>query len=140
MIYRVILGLAGIAFFATVRGWRRRRRDAAARKTPVLTVSYGDTGLENTLYRVAIECGAAAAGRTFTWSRDGDRDSVSQPRPVQTGAWIPLENGVEICFEGEAFLHGDFWTFPARSAADTVTMKARRRGSPSARGRAKRRR
>ena len=139
MIVRVITGLVALAFFATVRGWRRRSRDAA-RKVPTMTVRNGYTGLENPLYRVVIERGGAANGATFRWSSDGERDTASQVLPVQTGTWISLGNGIDVRFEGETFAPGDFWTFHARSAADTLTIKARRRGAPSARGRAKRRR
>jgi Family of unknown function (DUF6519) len=139
MIARVIAGLAAIAFFGAVRRWRRRKRHAKE-NPPMMTVRYGYTGLENQTYRVAIERGSPNAA-TFTWSRDGERGSARQSVPVQAGTWIQLEDGIEVRFAGDrAFSPGDFWTFPARSAADTVTMKARRRGAPSARGRAKRRR
>jgi hypothetical protein len=139
MIVRVITGLVALAFFATVRGWRRRSRDAA-RKVPTMTVRNGYTGLENPIYRVVIERGDAANGATFTWLRDGERDSTSPAAPVQAGSWISLGDGIDVRFEGDTFAPGDFWTFHARSAADTLTIKARRRGAPSARGRAKRRR
>ena len=139
MIVRVIAGLFAIAFFATVRGLRRRSRRAKA-NPPTMTVRHGYTGLENPLYRVVIERGGAANGATFTWSRDGERDSTSPAAPVQAGSWISLGDGLDVRFEGDTFAPGDFWTFHARSAADTLTIKARRRGAPSARGRAKRRR
>jgi uncharacterized protein DUF6519 len=139
MIVRVIAGLVAIAFFAAVRGLRRRSRQKKA-IPPAMTVRNGYTGLENPLYRVVIERGGAADGATFRWSRDDERDTASQTLPVQAGTWISLGNGIDVRFEGDAFEPGDFWTFPARSAADTVTKKARRRGAPSARGRAKRRR
>jgi hypothetical protein len=139
MIFRIIAGLAAIAFFASVRGLRRRRRDAAANAS-TLTVRNGYTGLENPLYRVVIEAGGPPGSATFRWSRDGERDSAGRTAPVQAGTWISLEHGIDVQFDGQTFAAGDFWTFPARSAADTVTMKARRRGAPSARGRAKRRR
>ncbi len=140
MIVRVIAGLFAIAFFASVRGLRRRSRRAKA-NPPAMTVRNGYTGLENPTYRVVIERGGPPNAASFTWSRDGERDSARKNIPVQTGTWIPLENGIEVRFAGDhMFSPGDFWTFPARSAADTVTMRARRRGAPSARGRAKRRR
>jgi|GEM_PF-2662982 len=140
MIVRVIAGLFAIAFFATVRGLRRRARREKA-KPAMMTVRNGYTGLENPLYRVVIERGGSAGVASFSWSRDGDRDASRQTVPVQADAWIPLGNGIDVRFAGDGtFAAGDFWTFPARSAADTITMKARRRGAPSARGRAKRRR
>jgi len=139
MIVRVIAGLFAIAFFATVRGLRRRSR-RAKQTPPTITVRNGYTGLENPTYRVVIERGGPANAATFTWSREGERDSGSPAGPVAAGAWISLGNGIDVRFEGDTFAPGDFWTFPARSAADTVTMKARRRGAPSVRGRAKRRR
>ena len=139
MIFRVIAGLAAIAFFATVRSLRRRRRDAAANAS-ALTVRNGYSGIENPLYRVVIETGGPPGSATFRWSRDGDRDTAGRTSPVQTGTWIPLGDGIDVQFDGQTFAAGDFWTFPARSAADTVTMRARRRGAPSAHGRAKRRR
>jgi len=137
MIVRIITGLAAILFFATVRGLRRRSRLKKA-DPPLITVRNGYTGLENPVYRVAIERGGAADAATFTWSRDGERDTVSQSIPVQAGSWISLGDGIDVRFDGVTFAPGDFWTFPARSAADTVTMKARRKGARSARGRAKR--
>jgi len=139
MIFRVIAGLAAIAFFATIRRVRRRRRDAAANAS-TLTVRNGYTGLENPHYRVVIEVGGAPGSATFRWSRDGERDTAGRTNPVQTATWISLGDGIDVQFEGQAFAAGDFWMFPARSAADTVTLKARRKGTPSARGRAKRRR
>ena len=140
MIARVIAGLAAIAFFSAVRGWRRRARHAKE-NPPMMTVRNGYTGLENQLYRVEIHRGGPPSTATLTWSREGDRDSARQNVPVQAGTWIPLEDGIEVRFSDDrTFSPGDFWTFPARSAVDTVTMKARRRGAPSARGRAKRRR
>jgi hypothetical protein len=140
MIVRVVAGLFAFALFATVRGWRRRSRRDAPAKPPMLTVRNGYTGLENPLYRIVIERGGPLGAATFTWSRDGERDSASRSYPVDSASWNPLGDGIDVRFEGDTFAPGDFWTFPARSAADTVTMKARRRGSPSARGRAKRRR
>ena len=139
MIVRVATGLFAFAVLATVRGLRRRAR--RKRETPPsMTVRNGYTGLENLWYRVVIERGGPANVATFRWSRDGERDTTSTSIAVQAGSWISLGNGTDICFEGETFAPGDFWTFPARSAADTVTKKALRRGAPSARGRAKRRR
>ncbi|HEV2738047.1 MAG TPA: hypothetical protein VGU66_05660 [Candidatus Elarobacter sp.] len=140
MIVRVIFGLVAVAFVATVRGLRRRSRRRAAGETPTITVRSGYTGLENPLYRITIELGGSAGVATFMWSRDGERNAVRKRGVVQTGTWIPLENEVDVRFDGETFEAGEFWTFPARSAADTVTLKARRRGAPSARGRAKHRR
>ena len=139
MIVRIITGLVAIALLATVRGFRRRSRQKKA-TPPTMTVRNGYTGLENPLYRVVIERGGPADGATFRWSRDGERDTVSQANPVQAGSWISLGDGIAVRFEGETFAPGDFWTFPARSAADSVTMRARRKGAPSAHGRAKRRR
>jgi uncharacterized protein DUF6519 len=139
MIFRVIAGLIALTLVATVRGLRRRARREKS-KPPMMTVRNGYTGLENPIYRVVIERGGPAAVATFRWSRDGERDPAPQSDPVQAGTWIALGNGIDVRFEGATFSPGDFWTFPARSAADTVTMKARRRGAPSARGRAKRRR
>lgn len=38
---------------------------------------------------------------------------------VQPGQWLPLENGVEVRFEGAGELRtGDYWLIPARSAAE----------------------
>ncbi len=139
MIFRIIIGLVAIAFVGAARGLRRRRRDAAANAS-TLTVRNGYTGLENPLYRVVIETGGVPGAATFRWSRDGERDSDRHTDPVHTGTWISLGDGIDVQFDGQTFAAGDFWTFPARSAADTVTLKARRRGAPSARGRAKRRR
>ena len=139
MIVRVVTGLFAFALLATVRGLRRRAR--RRRETPPsMTVRNGYTGLENLLYRVVIERGGPANAATFRWSRDGESGTASASIPVRAGSWISLGDGIEICFEGATFAPGDFWTFPARSAADTVTKKALRRGTPSARGRAKRRR
>ena len=139
MIVRVATGLFAFAILATVRGFRRRAR--RKRETPPsMTIRHGYTGLENLWYRVVIERGGPASAATFRWSRDGEAGTTSTPMPVQAGSWIALGSGIDICFEGDAFAPGDFWTFPARSAADTVTKKALRRGAPSARGRAKRRR
>jgi hypothetical protein len=139
MIVRVIAGLVAIAFFAAVRGLRRRSR-RAKQTPPAMTVRNGYTGLENPTYRVVIERGGPVNAATFTWSREGERDSGSAAGPVAAGSWIALEHGIAVCFDGDTFSAGDSWTFPARSAADTVTMKARRRGAPNARGHAKRRR
>ena len=139
MIVRVATGLFAFAVLATVRGLRRRARRKRA-TPPSMTVRNGYTGLENLLYRVVIERGGPADGATFRWSRDGEPGTTSASIPVQAGSWISLGNGIDICFEGETFAPGDFWSFPALSAADTVTKKALRRGAPSARGRAKRRR
>ena len=139
MIVRVIFGLVAIAFVATVRGLRRRSRRLAA-DAPTLTVRGGYTGLENPLYRVTVELAGSAGVATFKWSRDGERNAVPRRGVAHTGTWIPLEDGIDVRFDGERFEAGDFWTFPARSAADTRTIKALRRGAPSARGRAKRRR
>ncbi len=105
-----------------------------------MTVRSGYTGLENPVYRVTIELGGAAGTATFMWSRDGERNARRRRGVVQAGQWIPLEDAIDVRFEGETFAAGEFWTFPARSAADTVTLKARRRGAPSARDRAKPRR
>jgi hypothetical protein len=140
MIPRIIAGLAAIAFFSAGRGGPRPPR-LAKENPPMMTVRNGYTGLENQLYRVVIERGGPANAATFMWSRDGERDSARRSVPVQAGTWIPLEDGIEVRFSDDrTFSPGDFWTFPARSAADTITMKARRRGAPSARGRAKHRR
>ena len=65
MIFRVIAGLAAIAFFATIRRVRRRRRDAAANAS-TLTVRNGYTGLENPHYRVVIEVGGAPGVSTIS--------------------------------------------------------------------------
>lgn len=43
------------------------------------------------------------------WDSDGER-------PVEFGAWIPLEDGVEVWFEPGAFAVGDYWLIPARTA------------------------
>jgi len=138
MIVRVLFGLAALGFVAALRGLRRRSKRRAAGTPATLTVRSGHTGLENPLYRVTIERGGPPDGATFTWSRDGERAVLRGT--VSAGTWTPLEDGIEVCFDGDTFAAGDFWTFPARSAADTVTLKARRKGAPSARGRAKRRR
>jgi hypothetical protein len=140
VIVRVLFGLVAIGFVAAVRGLRRRARYRTAGEPPTITVRSGYTGLENVLYRITIELGGAAGAATFMWSRDDARNARRRRGVVQTGAWIPLDDGVDVRFEGETFAAGDFWTFPARSAADTITLKARRRGAPSARGRATRRR
>ena len=141
MIFRVITGLFAIGFFAAVRGLRRRSRRAAAERAPMMTVRNEYSGLENRVYRIEIERGGSADGATFSWSRDDDRTGARQHVAVQAGTWVPLEDGLDVRFDGGAALSaGDFWTFPARSAADTRTLKARRRGAPTARGRAKRRR
>ena len=125
MIVRVATGLVAFALLAMVRGLRRRSR--AKRSPPSMTVRNGYTGVENPIYRVVIERGGPANAATFRWSRDGERDTTSQAEPVQAGSWISLGNGIDVRFEGENFAPGDFWTFPARSAADTVTKRARRR-------------
>ncbi len=142
MIVRVIAGLLGFALVASVRGLRGRARRRAASAVPSLTIRSAFTGLENMSYRVLIDHGGPPAEATFTWSRDGERRTGRQNVPVQCDTWITLENGIDVRFDGgDTFATSDFWTFPARSAADTVTLKARRRGSkPSARGRATRRR
>lgn len=141
MIFRVITGLIALVLVATVRGVRRRARRAAAEHAPMITVRNEYTGLENRVYRIEIESGGSADGATFSWSRDDDRTGARQDVPVQAGAWVCLEDGLDVRFDGgDTFSTGDFWTFPARSAADTRTIKARRRGEPTARDRAKRRR
>ena len=140
MIVRVLIGLFGFAVVAVVRGQRRRARRDKAMRAATMTVRSSYAGPENLLYRVTIERGGPAAGATFTWSRDGER-GVREASALQPGAWISLENDIDVRFDGTAFAPGDFWTFPARFAADTVTTKGRRRGAkPSARGRATRRR
>ena len=139
MIVRVVLGVFAFAFVAMVRRKRRRARHDAAASRSTITVRSGYAGDENPIYRVAIERGGPPGTATFTWSRDGERDAARHADAVQTGTWIALANGPDVCFEGTLFRAGDFWTFAARSAADTVTLRARRRGSkPSARGRATR--
>ncbi|HEY0383134.1 MAG TPA: DUF6519 domain-containing protein [Candidatus Elarobacter sp.] len=139
MIVRVVAALFAVAFFATVRGMRRRSRSrrAAPRIVATLTVRTGYTGLENALYRVTIERGGTAGAATFAWSRDDRRAGARTIAPVQVGPWMMLEDGVEICFAGEAFETGEYWTFPARIAADSLTLNARSRGKGS--GRSKRR-
>jgi hypothetical protein len=39
--------------------------------------------------------------------------------PVATD-WVELENGIEVCFSGEAFRSGDYWTIPARPATGSI--------------------
>jgi hypothetical protein len=141
MIVRVLLGLVTFGIVALVRGRRRRARRRAAAGVPTITVRSGYSGPQNPIYRIAIERGGADDQTTFTWSRKGERGSPRHNVPVQPGIWIPLEDDIDVRFDGTALAAGDFWTFPARSSADTVTLKARRRGAkPSAHGRAKRRR
>ena len=137
MIVRVIFTLfAVVAMVVTVRRKRRSKHDPV----PTLTVRGGDTDLENVTYRIVIELGGSDDEPTFTWSREGERGSPRHNIPVQPGVWVPLENGIELRFDGTTFDAGDSWTIPARRAADTVTTKARRRRAPSARDRATRRR
>ncbi len=140
MILRALFGLIAIGCVAAVRGLRRRARRRAAGEPSTITVRSGYTGLENPIYRVAIELGGSSGTATFMWSRGDARSARRRRGVVQAGAWLPLEDGIDVRFEGETFAAGDLWTFPARSAADTVTLKARRRGAPSAHGRAKQRR
>ncbi len=139
MIVRVIAGLLGLAVVASVRGLRGRARRAAS-AVPSLTMRSAFTGLENPIYRVLIDHGGPPGEATFTWSRDGERRTGGQNVPVQCGTWIALDNGIDVRFDGgDDFATSDFWTFFARSAADTVTLQARRRGSKrGAHARAKR--
>lgn len=137
MIVRVLFGLVAVGIVALVRG-RRARRNAA--DLPTITVRSRYSGVENALYRIVIERGGADDHPTFTWSHEGERAGPRQNVPVQPGLWIALEDTIEVRFDGAGFAAGDFWTFPARITADTITLKARRRGAkPSADGRAKRR-
>jgi hypothetical protein len=139
VIVRIITGLIALGFIATLRGFRRRARRKKA-SPPAMTVRNGYTGVENRLYRAEISRGGKADGVTFSWSREGRRDAERHTGSVQAGTWIALEDGIDVCFEGHTFSPGDVWTFQLPSAADTITLKARRKGSPTARGRAKRRR
>jgi hypothetical protein len=123
VIFRIIIGLAGVALVAFVRGRRRARREPV----PTLTVRGGYAGEDNALYRVEIHRGGRDDEPTFTWSREGRRDSPRQNIPVEAGAWVELENGIDVRFDGATFRTGDAWTFPGHRAADTVTMKAKRR-------------
>lgn len=131
MILRVVIGLVTLGLVAIVRARRRRsRRDAATPATLTMRSSY--SGLENPMYRVEIHRGGEADGVTFTWSRDGDRRAAQRGGAVQRGTWFGLEDGIEIRFDdGGTFAVGDFWTFPARTAADTVTLNAQPRGAAS---------
>ncbi|MFG2828959.1 DUF6519 domain-containing protein [Streptomyces sp. NPDC048434] len=41
--------------------------------------------------------------------------------PVEEGGWLPLEDGVEVCFaSGGSYRTGDFWLIPARTATGSV--------------------
>jgi len=50
------------------------------------------------------------------WDSNGD---------VQTSVnWIPLEDGVEVCFEDANYKTGDYWMIPARTAKSDVEWPA----------------
>jgi hypothetical protein len=53
--------------------------------------------------------------RVRRWDQPGD------PIPIPTtDPWIPLEDGVEVCFTAGPFRPGDAWVIPARTATGQV--------------------
>ncbi|MFD0165169.1 DUF6519 domain-containing protein [Streptomyces decoyicus] len=45
--------------------------------------------------------------------------------PVEEGCWLPLEDGVEVCFAADgSYRTGDFWLIPARTATGAVEWPA----------------
>ncbi|HVR11513.1 MAG TPA: DUF6519 domain-containing protein, partial [Thermoanaerobaculia bacterium] len=54
------------------------------------------------------------------WNQEsGEEDGGTLP--IQPGAWIGLEDGVEVCFEaGGHFATGDFWCLPARTLTGEI--------------------
>ncbi|MFG2967183.1 DUF6519 domain-containing protein [Streptomyces sp. NPDC048288] len=55
--------------------------------------------------------------------------------PVTEGEWLPLEDGVEVCFaEGGAYRTGDHWLIPARTATGGVEWPVDRARRPLLQG------
>ncbi|HXO40428.1 MAG TPA: DUF6519 domain-containing protein, partial [Thermoanaerobaculia bacterium] len=65
------------------------------------------------------------------WNQEGDDESGGTV-PIQPGAWIDLEDGVQVCFDGDGYYAtGDYWCVPARTLTGDVEWP-RRDGAPDA--------
>jgi hypothetical protein len=52
------------------------------------------------------------------WDQGGD--SATADGVAMTGAWLPLEDGVQVQFSGGPFRTGDYWLIPARTATGEI--------------------
>ncbi|HET6642981.1 MAG TPA: DUF6519 domain-containing protein [Gaiellaceae bacterium] len=87
------LGIAGM--FARVEEWSESTREAV-------------------LDRDVSEQAAATRPRARQWSHTAGPTVSVEP------SWIALEAGIRVRFAGYDFRNGDYWTFPARVASQTV--------------------
>ena len=55
--------------------------------------------------------------RVRRWDSDGE---VNVTVPATNEGWIPLEDGVEVKFEADAYKTGDYWLIPARTAKGDI--------------------
>jgi Family of unknown function (DUF6519) len=57
--------------------------------------------------------------RVRRWDQTGPA-ATSTGIQLSAGTWIPLENGIQICFAQGTYKPGDYWTIPARTATGTI--------------------
>src|SRR5262249_44909806 len=57
-------------------------------------------------------------------------DMLSGAMPATPGTWIPLEDGVEVWFDGASCQTGDYWLIPARSATRDIEWLRDAQGNP----------
>jgi hypothetical protein len=61
------------------------------------------------------------------WDSPGE---VPIPEDTKDG-WIPLEDGIEVRFEGDGFQTGDYWLIPARTATGDIQWPHKEVNSPN---------
>jgi hypothetical protein len=70
------------------------------------------------------------------WDRDETRETVEGATPVTEGAWVPLEDGVQVRFEPgdreSSYRAGDYWQIPARTTTEDVEWPRDEAGEPAA--------
>jgi hypothetical protein len=136
---------AGRAIGVAGAGRDREAAFAARQWVEVLTEAQVLGGERGVLVRIdhADDRQVVITEESWPWSDDAvpelylmrrwDDPSGLVTAPMD-GSWVPLENGIEVSFEpgpdtgAVAFVPGDYWLIPARSATASITWPSDRDG------------
>lgn len=72
-----------------------------------------------TMFTTVLPVDTTQNARVRRWDQSGANAS-SSGLSLGGGAWVALENGIEVCFQKGTFHAGDAWTIPARAATGSI--------------------
>jgi photosystem II stability/assembly factor-like uncharacterized protein len=97
-------------------------------------VAAGNDPLEIVLAGIVGPTGSRPSRHPLIRRWDHRPSGTASALPIVEGAWIPLEDGVEVWFEpGGTYRPGDYWLIPARTVTADVEWPRDEHGAPIAR-------